>query len=142
LRYIDWCKHFSKMKYWKTIQLDKYDRILQVIQRLEYFLRDEGSRHDAEALGSCAVGIAAWILGAEHPDTLTSMSNLASMYRAQGRTAEAAALEEEVLEKCRRILGAEHPDTLTSMGNLASTDWNQGRTAEAVELRLFDGITS
>ena len=70
------------------------------------------------------------------------MSNLASMYRAQGRTAEVVALEEEVLEKCRRILGAEHPDTLTSMGNLASTDWNQGRTAEAVELRLFDGITS
>jgi hypothetical protein len=51
------------------------------------------------------------ILGAEHPNMLTSMLHLASSYLAQGRTAEAAALQEEVLEKQRRILGAEHPDT-------------------------------
>ena len=51
----------------------------------------------------------------------TSMNNLASIFRAQGRTEEAAALEENVLEKRRQILGAKNPDTLTSTGNLAST---------------------
>ena len=53
------------------------------------------------------------ILGEEHPDTLTSMANLAATYSDQGRTGEAAALQEEVLQKFRRILGEEHPDTLT-----------------------------
>ena len=38
------------------------------------------------------------ILGDEHPDTLTTMHNLATTYRAQGRNVEAATIEEE-LEK-------------------------------------------
>jgi hypothetical protein len=64
------------------------------------------------------------ILGAEHPDMLTSMGNLTLTYQARGNTAEAAALQEEVLEKRRRILGAEHPDTL---GNVISiTTWGAG----------------
>jgi hypothetical protein len=36
----------------------------------------------------------------DHPSTLTTMNNLASTYRAQGRTAEAAALQEELHEGC------------------------------------------
>ena len=52
----------------------------------------------------------------EHPSTLTSMANLASTYRSQGR------------------LGAENPDTLTSMGNLAFTWKNQGRRSNALAL--------
>ncbi|KAF1807874.1 hypothetical protein P152DRAFT_383950, partial [Eremomyces bilateralis CBS 781.70] len=62
------------------------------------------------------------VLGAEHLDTLTSMANLASTYRNQGRWKEA-----EELETSSRVLGAEHPDTLTSMANLASTYRKQGR---------------
>jgi Flp pilus assembly protein TadD len=75
------------------------------------------------------------LLGEEHPDTLTSMGNLAITYWAQGRTAEAAALQEEVLEKQKRLLGEEHPDTLKSMGNLAITYRAQGRTTEAATLQ-------
>jgi Tetratricopeptide repeat len=37
------------------------------------------------------------VLGAEHPDTLTSMGNLASMYRNQGRWEEAEELQAKVL---------------------------------------------
>ena len=61
------------------------------------------------------------VLGAEHPSTLTSMANLASTYRNQGRWKEAEELEVQVMETSSRVLGAEHPDTLTSMANLAST---------------------
>jgi hypothetical protein len=39
------------------------------------------------------------VLGAEHPDTLASMNNLANTYSDQGRTADAATLQDEVLEK-------------------------------------------
>jgi hypothetical protein len=99
------------------------------------FLRDDGKMIDSEHLLVRSFEICLRILGVEHPDTLAAMGNLASTYRAQGRTGEAAALQEEVLEKCRRILGAEHPHTLTSMDNLASTCWAQGRTGEAAALQ-------
>jgi hypothetical protein len=61
------------------------------------------------------------VLGAEHPDTLTSMANLASTYWNQGRWDEAEQLGVQVMETRTRVLGAEHPSTLTSMANLART---------------------
>jgi len=59
--------------------------------------------------------------GPEHPDTLQSMSNLASALKAQGNLAGARKLYAETLEIRRRVLGPEHSDTLISMHNLAST---------------------
>ncbi|KAK3351860.1 hypothetical protein B0H65DRAFT_137399 [Neurospora tetraspora] len=73
-------------------------------------------------------------LGADHPDTLMSMANLASTYRNQGRWEEAEKLEVQVMETRKAKLGADHPSTLTSMANLASTLWNQGRWGEAEKL--------
>jgi hypothetical protein len=55
----------------------------------------------------------------EHPDTLTSIANLASTFWNQGRWKEAEELF--VLETRKRVLGAEHPSTLTSINNLAFT---------------------
>ena len=75
-------------------------------------------------------------LGEEHPDTLTSRSNLASTYRHQGRLEDAARLHKQVVEAIIRTLGEEHPNTLTSRGNLASTYWHQGRWDEAEKLDL------
>ncbi|CAG1963156.1 unnamed protein product, partial [Fusarium graminearum] len=65
-------------------------------------------------------------LGPDHPDTLTSMANLASTFWNQGRWEEAEKLEVEVMEARKEKLGPDHPDTLTSMANLASTYRNQG----------------
>ncbi|KAK4220429.1 hypothetical protein QBC38DRAFT_215256 [Podospora fimiseda] len=53
-------------------------------------------------------------LGADHPSTLTSMANLASAYRNQGRWEEAEKLEVQVMETSKTKLRADHPDTLTS----------------------------
>ena len=61
------------------------------------------------------------LLGDEHPDTLTSMNNLAGTLWALGDHAGARALYEPTLAALRRLLGDEHPDTLTSMNNLAET---------------------
>ena len=93
----------------------------EVMHRVGAFLRNDGKMLDSEHLLVRSFEIDRRMLGVEHPDTLTSMNNLASTYWAQGRTAEAAALQEEALEKRRRILGVEHPNTLASMNNLAST---------------------
>jgi hypothetical protein len=49
----------------------------------------------SEAIAILEPLLAAWerVLGAEHPDTLRTGSNLAAAYRSAGRDAEAAALE-------------------------------------------------
>ena len=58
-------------------------------------------------------------LGADHPDTLTSMNNLATGYQAAGKLDLALPLFEETLKLRKAKLGPDHPDTLTSMNNLA-----------------------
>ena len=58
------------------------------------------------------------VLGEEHPDTLTSMANLASIYWNQGRWKEAEELNVQVMEIRRRVLGEGQSHTLTSVDNL------------------------
>ena len=48
------------------------------------------------------------VLGEEHPESLTSMANLASTYWKQGRWKEAEELDELVMETRKRMLGKEH----------------------------------
>ncbi|KAK3359535.1 hypothetical protein B0T25DRAFT_101496 [Lasiosphaeria hispida] len=97
---------------------------------------DEGRWDDAEKLFVQVMETRKTKLGADHPDTLTSMANLASTYRNQGRWEEAEKLFVQVMETSKTKLGADHPDTLTSMANLASTYRNQGRWEEAEKLEV------
>ena len=76
------------------------------------------------------------VLGAEHPDTLIAMDNLASTYSRQGRMEEAEQLLLQILESRRKVLKAEDPDILTTIDHLASTYNGQGRTEEAEQLQL------
>ncbi|KAH7464012.1 hypothetical protein FOMA001_g17831 [Fusarium oxysporum f. sp. matthiolae] len=99
-----------------------------------WYLLTIGSYARAEKLNKEVVKWRTTMLGEEHPDTLTSMSSLASIYRDQGRWKEAEELEVRVMEARKTVLGEEHPDTLTSMSNLALTYRNQGRWKEAEDL--------
>ena len=85
-----------------------------------------GTGQDAERFQAEAVDLRTNILGADHPDTLTSMGNLASTYRNQGRWEEAEKLDMQVMETSRIKLGADHPKTMNSMANLALTFWKRG----------------
>jgi hypothetical protein len=58
------------------------------------------------------------ILGADHPDTLTSRNNLASTYRSAGRLNKAIPLYEATLTDSTRALGDDHPITKTARANL------------------------
>ncbi|OCL05553.1 TPR-like protein [Glonium stellatum] len=71
------------------------------------------------------------VLGKGHPDTLTSLSNLASLLRYQGKYAEAETTNHRALDEREKVLGKEHPDTLISADNLASTLRYQGKYKEA-----------
>ncbi|KAI9691233.1 MAG: hypothetical protein M1822_008853 [Bathelium mastoideum] len=99
-------------------------------------LSEDGKYNEAEIAYKEVIKARKEVLGEEHPDTLTSIANLASTYRNQGRWKEAEELEVRVMETSVKVLGEEHPDTLTSMANLASTYWNQGRWKEAEELEV------
>lgn len=74
------------------------------------------------------------MLGAEHPDTLTSVSQLGTALSRQGKYEEAEAMQRRALQGREKVLGAEHPDTLISMGNLALTMNSQRRWDEARNL--------
>jgi tetratricopeptide (TPR) repeat protein len=70
-------------------------------------------------------------LGAGHPDTATSLNNLARLLRAQGDLAAARPLFERALAINEKALGAGHPETATSLNNLASLLGAQGDLAAA-----------
>ncbi|MGQ4379874.1 tetratricopeptide repeat protein [Streptomyces sp. SAS_267] len=59
------------------------------------------------------------ILGATHPNTLTSRNNLAGAYYAAGDLGRAIPLYEVTLAQREEVLGNTHPHTLQSRSNLA-----------------------
>lgn len=71
------------------------------------------------------------MLGVEHPDTLTCMSNLANVLRSRGKYEEAETMHRQVLELRTKVLNAEHTATLTSINNLARVLDCQGKYEEA-----------
>jgi serine/threonine protein kinase/tetratricopeptide (TPR) repeat protein len=73
-------------------------------------------------------------LGPDHPDTLTSMNDLALAYQESDQLAKAMPLLEETLAKMKAKLGPDHPDTLTSMNSLAMAYLASGQLAKAVSL--------
>ena len=54
------------------------------------------------------------VLGPEHPDTLTSMNNLAFTWKWYGRDKEAMELMKECVALWTKVVGINHPQTLSS----------------------------
>jgi hypothetical protein len=85
------------------------------------------------------------LLGKEHPDTLTSMLNLASLYYTQNQCAKAESLHRQVL----RILaefghraGHEHPHFRTGINNYARLLSSMGLSEAEILARLRSAIES
>ncbi|KAK5312980.1 hypothetical protein LTR93_011122 [Exophiala xenobiotica] len=101
---------------------------------LALVLAENGWTKDALPLTEEVVELHKSKLGADHPDTLNSIHNLAIRYSEAGREAEALQLTEEVVKLRKSKLGADHPDTLMSMHNLANRCSEAGREAETLQL--------
>jgi len=93
-----------------------------------------GEYEPAEANLTRACELRAGTLGKEHPDTLSALNNLGTLYYFQRRFDEAEPIYTKVLAARRRSLGDEHPDTLNSLNNLAAMYWKRGRYEEAEAL--------
>ena len=60
------------------------------------------------------------VYGKDHPDTLTSMNNLAMVLKSQGKYEAAEKMHRQTLQLSETVLGKDHPNALTSMNNLAT----------------------
>jgi tetratricopeptide (TPR) repeat protein len=73
-------------------------------------------------------------LGADHPDTLSSMYSLASAYLIAGKPDLALPLCEETLKLRKAKLGTDHPDTIVSINDLALAYEKAGKLDLALPL--------
>ncbi|KAK3937227.1 hypothetical protein QBC46DRAFT_461010 [Diplogelasinospora grovesii] len=89
------------------------------VQVIETSLRNQGRWEEAEKLEVQAMETRKTKLGADHPDTLTSMANLALTWKSYGRHADALALMNDCAQAQQRVLGPKHPDTLSSLDAIA-----------------------
>lgn len=110
------------------------ERVSKILRKIAGSYDQLGKYSEAERLYRQNLDISERVLGREHPDTLTSMNNLALTLDYQGKHEEAEKINRQTLEISERVLGKEHPDTLTSMHNLASTLSDQGKDKEAEKL--------
>src|SRR5207245_8375472 len=85
----------------------------------------------AKPLYERALKIRERVLGPDHPDTATSLNNLALLLRDQGELAAARPLLERALTISERVQGPDHPDTAASLSTLASLLQHQGELAAA-----------
>ncbi|KAF7502175.1 hypothetical protein GJ744_006771 [Endocarpon pusillum] len=112
-----------------------------IATKTAWYLTLVGEYATAESIGRSAIVARQEILGPEHPDTLTSVSNLGSVLESQGKYEEAEAMDRRALEGREKVLGPEHPDTLTSVSNLGWVLERQGKyeEAEAMDRRALEG---
>jgi tetratricopeptide (TPR) repeat protein len=103
--------------------------------RAGWYLLLMGEYTTAESFLQLSLDIREKVLGQEHPDTLTSVRNLALVLERQGKYDEAEAMHRRDLSE--KVLGREHPDTLTGLNNHGLVLERQGKynEAEAVHRR-------
>ena len=75
------------------------------------------------------------LYGADQPDTLQAMDNLANTLSREKKYADAEQLERETLEAERRVLGPEHPYTAETIDNLAYTLLQEKQYPEAEKMQ-------
>jgi tetratricopeptide (TPR) repeat protein len=110
------------------------EELVEALNVATVTLLNAGKYREAESVARVTLERGERVLGAEHPDTLGSINNLASLYQDQGRYGEAEPLLRRSLAAKESVLGAEHPRTLTGLNNLAFLYEDQGRYGEAETL--------
>ncbi len=94
----------------------------------------QGKYEQAEPLYQRALAIREQQVGPQHPDTASSLNNLAGLYANQGKYEQAEPLLKRALSICKRQLGVRHPNTVRMRGTYASLLRTMGRDADAASL--------
>ncbi|KAF1829132.1 hypothetical protein BDW02DRAFT_510708, partial [Decorospora gaudefroyi] len=80
---------------------------------------NQGRWDDAEKLEVQVMETRKTKLGADHPDTLASMNNLAYTQKSLGRDVEAIELMRECVQLCQQRFRPNHPNLLSFLAALA-----------------------
>jgi tetratricopeptide (TPR) repeat protein len=107
----------------------------RLLDRAATYLQTRGEPQAALAPYERAYEVRRDTFGDDHPDTLTSASNLALNLWYLGEFQRAGTLDEETLTRRRRILGEDDPATLTSASQLANDMFGFGDYTRARELQ-------
>ena len=111
-----------------SLQIDNV-RSGWIYNEIGVYFNFQGRYKEAEPLYQRALEIYERVLGSDHPDTATTLSNLADLYDCQGRYEKAESLYQRALEILIKVLGKEHPNTQTCLKNLAKL--HQSKNQEA-----------
>ena len=122
-------------KHAKEIGVESIE-LLNASRGVGRYFRACGRYQEAADLEEQIVVRSQMLLGAEHPDTLVSMTNLGIAYNHLGLLDKAVKLQIQTLEMYQKKWGAEHPGTLMSINSLAITYSYQGRWSEAKKLQI------
>ncbi|OCK74142.1 TPR-like protein [Lepidopterella palustris CBS 459.81] len=126
--------HAKEILSYRPVSNDFMEQWASVAFKIAWYAAETGSYKTAEVMGRRALEAREKMLGKEHPDTLTSISNLASVLQNQGKYKAAEEMNRRALEGRDNALGKEHPDTLTSVSNLALVLQYQGKYKAAEEM--------
>ena len=109
-----------------SVVYDELHRAELVTEEIEQLLTNTGWYHmlrgkysQAEPMIQSANDIIQKIRGISHPDSATSLNNLATFYQATGQYAEALPLYKQALAIRQELLGIDHPKSAESLDNLA-----------------------
>ena len=111
-----------------------FDRARYLLNATGIYFRSRGQYGEAEPLLQQQRAISEKHLGPNHPDTATSLNNLAILYSAQGQYEQAEPLYQRALALREKRLGPDHPDTATSLSNLAAFYQEQSKYEQAEPL--------
>jgi tetratricopeptide (TPR) repeat protein len=113
---------------------DAGPQLIDLLNRVSCYLHHAEPGQRDLATAQVTLRHAEPLLGAEHPQTLTTREHLASAYLRIERIEQALAIFEPLLADRERILGLEHPDTLRTRNSVAVAYHDAGRVGEAIAI--------
>jgi len=110
------------------------EEVAWLLDHAGWYLLTWGEAVRARPLFERAVELRRFKLGADHPGTLESASNLARDLWELGQFEQACQLGRDTLTRCRRVLGNDQADTLRSAYHLVIALWGVGEYEQAGQL--------
>jgi tetratricopeptide (TPR) repeat protein len=126
---------------YRPTNIEALEAWISVIFKAAWFASQRGLYEVAEKMSATALQAREETFGVEHPDTLSSISQLGQVLKMQGKHEEAEAMQRQALGGYEKALGLEHPDTLSIVSNLGQVLKRQGKyeEAEVMHRRALEG---
>ena len=123
--------HVTVVQQYHFEQQERKLQYAKITSRIGRYYQAVGGYEMALKMQEGALTVRRALLGEEHPSTLNSMHNLASVLDDQGKYKEAEAMYRQTMELRETISGKEHQSTFGCMNDLAVVLARQGKYKEA-----------